>query len=135
MSSQLGMLRSVYLKLTDECNLRCKYCYAGSGKASAILTIDVLRRILKEVSEITKSVEYVLSGGEPLLHLQALDFAEEAFAAGNAVQILTNGALITTDDMARRIAVVTNLVKISAPLVKIWTALPAAKASSAKSSA
>ena len=112
-NSQQGMLRSVYLKLTDECNLSCKYCYAGSGKASEILTIDALRRILKEVSQISKSVEYVLSGGEPLLHPQALDFAEEAFAAGNTVQILTNGALITTDDMARRIAAVTNLVKIS----------------------
>lgn len=112
-SNQQGLLRSVYLKLTDECNLRCKYCYASSGKPSDTLTIKVLRRILKEISEISKSVEYVLSGGEPLLHPHALDFAEEAFAAGNAVQILTNGALINTDDMAKRIAAVTNLVKIS----------------------
>ena len=112
-STQQCKLRSVYLKLTDECNLRCKYCYAGSGKPSDTLTIETLRRILKEVSEMSGTAEYVLSGGEPLLHPRALDFAEEAFAAGNAVQILTNGALVTTDDMARRIAAVTNLVKIS----------------------
>lgn len=112
-SDQKGMLRSVYLKLTNECNLRCKYCYAGSGKPSETLTIDTLRRIRKEVSEISNTVEYVLSGGEPLLHPHALDFAEEVFASGNTVQILTNGALITTDDIAQRIAAVTNLVKIS----------------------
>jgi len=112
-TKQTGLLRSVYLKLTDECNLRCKYCYAGSGKPSDTLNFDVLKRLLKEVAEISPTVEYVLSGGEPLLHPQALDFAEQAFAAGNAVQILTNGALITTDEQARRIAAVTNLVKIS----------------------
>lgn len=110
-----GALRSVYLKLTDDCNLRCKYCYAGSGvgKSTDVLSIEVLRRILKEASEISPSVEYVLSGGEPLLHPHALDFAEEAHALGNSVQILTNGALITTDEMAQRIASVTTLVKIS----------------------
>lgn len=112
-SKHSALLRSVYLKLTDECNLRCKYCYSGSGKASDILTIDALRKIAKQVAEISTSVEYVLSGGEPLLHPQALDFADEVYASGNAVQILTNGLLINTDDIARRIADVTNLVKIS----------------------
>ena len=108
-----GSLRTVYLKLTDECNLRCNYCYASSGKPSEILTIDVLRRILKEVSDISKSVEYVLSGGEPLLHPHILDFAEEAARAGNDVQLLTNGAFIDNDEIARRIATTTKLVKIS----------------------
>jgi len=110
---QAALLRSVYLKLTDECNLRCKYCYAGSGKPSDTLNINVLRRIIGEVAEISPRVEYVLSGGEPLLHPNALDFAEEAFAAGNAVQILTNGTLITDDEIAHRIAAITNLIKIS----------------------
>jgi radical SAM protein with 4Fe4S-binding SPASM domain len=107
-----SVLRSIYLKLTNECNLRCKYCYAGSGKPSEVLSNDALKRILNEASEISPVVEYVLTGGEPLLHPYALDFAEEAFSAGNAVHILTNGALVN-EDMARRIAKATNLVKIS----------------------
>ena len=58
---QTDRLRSVYLKLTDECNLHCNYCYAGSGKPSANLTIDVLRKTLKEVPKISRSIEFVLT--------------------------------------------------------------------------
>lgn len=108
-----ALLRTVYLKLTDECNLRCNYCYAGSGKASNVLTIDTLRKIAKQVAEISPTVEYVMTGGEPLLHAHALDFAEEVNNLGNTVHILTNGVLINTDEIAQKIADVTKLVKIS----------------------
>jgi radical SAM protein with 4Fe4S-binding SPASM domain len=57
-------------------------------------------------------VEYVLSGGEPLLNPFALDFAETAKNAGNVVQILTNGTLIDEGN-ADRIAAVADLIKIS----------------------
>lgn len=55
----------------------------------------------------------MLSGGEPLLHPHALDFAEEAARAGNDVHLLTNGSLINNDEIARRIAATIKLVKIS----------------------
>jgi len=110
---QRGILGSVYLKLTDECNLSCDYCYAGSGKPSEVLSIDTLRRLLQETSEISDAVTFVLTGGEPLMHPRSIDFAEEIVSAGNSVHLLTNGALITTTDLARRIATTTNLVKIS----------------------
>lgn len=111
-NSNLPTLRSVYLKLTNECNLRCKYCYAGSGKPSEILSHETLREIARQVSEISECVEYVLSGGEPLLNPAALDFAEEAAKAGNQVHLLTNGVLIDESN-AMRIAATTKLVKIS----------------------
>jgi len=108
-----GSLRSVHIKLTNECNLRCKYCYATSGKPSDTMSLDVLRRVAKEVAEISESVEYLLSGGEPLLHPHALTFAEAVFSSGNAVHLLTNGVLINNDETARRVAATTNIVKIS----------------------
>ena len=108
-----GSLGSVHIKLTNECNLRCKYCYASSGKSSGIMSLDVLRRISKEVAEISEPVEYLLSGGEPLLHPDALTFAEVASNAGNAVHLLTNGMLIDNNDTARRISATTKIVKIS----------------------
>lgn len=106
-------LGAVYLKLTDQCNLRCKYCYAESGRKTEILELPTLRRILREVEEITKTAEIVLSGGEPLLHENALDFAEEVRDSGHDVQLLTNGVLITDDSIAQRISQTTKLVKIS----------------------
>ena len=106
-------LASVYLKLTDECNLRCKYCYASSGNKSEVLSLSTLRRIAKDVSNISNHVDFVLSGGEPLLNPHALDFAEEIVANGNGAQLLTNGALIDNKKIAKRIASAFNLIKIS----------------------
>jgi radical SAM protein with 4Fe4S-binding SPASM domain len=105
-------LSMVHLKLTNQCNLQCSYCYAGSGKPSDVLTWGELKSIARDVATLSDSVAYVLSGGEPLLHPSALDFAERVKAAGNTVHLLTNGTLIDEVN-AERIAAVADLVKIS----------------------
>ncbi|MGA2652967.1 MAG: radical SAM protein [Terracidiphilus sp.] len=105
-------LGSIYLKLTNQCNLSCNYCYAQSGKPSDVLSLEDLKAIAGGVSSISRSVEYVLSGGEPLLNPYTLDFAEMVKASGNVVQILTNGTLINEKN-AERISKVADMVKIS----------------------
>ena len=109
-------LRIVHLKLTQRCNLRCVYCYAHSGATPAepeeSLTRQDLDAVAAGVARLGSPVEYVLSGGEPLLHPHALDFAQQVKAAGNRVHLLTNGTLIDEQNAAR-IAAVTDLVKIS----------------------
>lgn len=106
------ILRSVYLRLTNECNLHCTYCYAESGFRSNKLSFSDLLSIANSVAYISRPVEYVLSGGEPLLNPFALDFAEAVRGAGNIVQILTNGTLINERNVGR-IADVADLIKIS----------------------
>ena len=106
------VLGSVYLKLTNQCNLHCNYCYAQSGKPSDELSFGDLESIAKGVASISRSVEYVLSGGEPLLSPHALDFAEIVKKSGNTVHILTNGTLIDEKN-AERISKVAEMVKIS----------------------
>jgi radical SAM protein with 4Fe4S-binding SPASM domain len=105
-------LGSVYLKLTNQCNLHCDYCYAQSGKPSDMLSQGDLESIANSVASISRSVEYVLSGGEPLLNPYALDFAEMVKKSGNVVHILTNGTLIDEKN-AERISKVADMVKIS----------------------
>jgi radical SAM protein with 4Fe4S-binding SPASM domain len=106
------VLGSVYLKLTNQCDLHCNYCYAQSGKPSDVLSFGDLESIAHSVASISRSVEYVLSGGEPLLNPYALDFAEMVKKSGNSVHILTNGTLINEKN-ADRISKVANMVKIS----------------------
>jgi radical SAM protein with 4Fe4S-binding SPASM domain len=106
------VLGSVHLKLTNQCNLRCNYCYAQSGRPSDVLSYRDLGSITKSVASISRSVEYVLSGGEPLLNPYALDFAEMVKKSGNVVHILTNGTLIDEKN-AERISKVAGMVKIS----------------------
>jgi len=105
-------LSMVHLKLTNQCNLRCSYCYARSGKRSKVLSWADLEMIARDVAALSDSVAYVLSGGEPLLHPSVLDFAEKVKAAGNKVHLLTNGSLIDGAN-AERIAAATDVVKIS----------------------
>jgi radical SAM protein with 4Fe4S-binding SPASM domain len=105
-------LRMVHLKLTNQCNLGCSYCYAQSGKRSQVLSWGDLEMIARDVAALSDSVAYVLSGGEPLLHPSVLDFAEKAKAAGNKVHLLTNGSLIDGANV-ERIAAATDMVKIS----------------------
>ena len=102
----------VHLKLTNQCNLHCSYCYAESGKGASVLSWGELARIAGEVAAISSSVAYVLSGGEPLLHPSALDFAEMVQAAGNKVHLLSNGMLINKANV-KRVAAAANVVKIS----------------------
>lgn len=105
-------LGTVHLKLTNDCNLRCSYCYARSGGASDSLSATELAGLAAEVAALSPHVDYVLSGGEPLLHPSCLDFAEAVVVAGNAVHLLTNGTRVDRA-VAARIAGVCALVKIS----------------------
>ncbi len=105
-------LSMVHLKLTNQCNLGCSYCYAHSGKRSDALSWGDLETIARDVAALSDTVSYVLSGGEPLLHPSVLDFAETVKAAGNKVHLLTNGTLIDGANAAR-IATVADVVKIS----------------------
>jgi radical SAM protein with 4Fe4S-binding SPASM domain len=108
------MLRSVHLKLTNNCNLRCRYCYAESGASREHLGIDELQRVVHEAIDLAGSnpLEFTLSGGEPLLHPNALEVAECIKANGSSVYLLTNGLLID-DANVSRIAACCDMVKVS----------------------
>jgi radical SAM protein with 4Fe4S-binding SPASM domain len=105
-------LRTVHWKLTDDCNLRCRYCYAESGGASPRMPLTELSRVAREVAVISSSVEHVLSGGEPLLHPEALEFGELLNSMGNSISLLTNGTLVNASN-AQRIANFSDRIKIS----------------------
>ena len=107
-------LRNVHLKLTNKCNLACTYCYAESGlcTSSPILSLDELKRVADEVRELSSSVSYTFSGGEPLMHPYALEFAEYVTTQGNGCSLLTNGALINKKNVDR-ISSLFNIIKIS----------------------
>jgi radical SAM protein with 4Fe4S-binding SPASM domain len=105
-------LSTVHVKLTNQCNLGCTYCYAQSGKRSQVLSWEDLEMIARDVTAVSHSVTYVLSGGEPLLHPCLLGFAAKVKSAGNKVHLLTNGSLIDRANVAR-VAAATDVVKIS----------------------
>lgn len=91
---------SLYLKLTDYCNLNCEMCgqanynrYVDGGRKKHLLNVyDTIRFVENEISNI----HYVyLWGGEPLLHPEWEKLAAYFVSNKCYVSIATNGTLLT----------------------------------------
>ncbi len=108
----LPQLKTVHWKLTNSCNLRCRYCYAESGRDADHMSLGELLRVTREVAELSPSVEHTLSGGEPLLHPDVMAFAETLKSWGNRISLLTNGTLID-DQNAKLISKWADRIKVS----------------------
>lgn len=93
------------LKMTDACNLRCKYCCIGE-KETNIITKENLNIILRCICEFSidrniKDISIIFHGGEPLLinseiyDLVLEKIIEEYKTLNINFKLQTNGTLIT----------------------------------------
>ncbi len=100
------------LELTYRCNHLCTFCYNSPTGAKELTTPQVFEA-LRKIAEF--GVLYVtLTGGEPLCRRDFFEIAAEARRLGMALRIYSNGYLIASEDVARRIASLTPLeVEIS----------------------
>lgn len=91
------MIASVYIELTNVCNLTCKHCYNASGANNKkfidanMLLSAIDRSMLPQETIIT------LSGGEPLLHPEILYIIESLSHRGFKIDMVTNGTLLTKE--------------------------------------
>lgn len=100
------ILRRLVIHLSNDCNLRCVYCYANGGvyaSDSCLLSTEMLEKILdvffSEFDEIS-AVQFF--GGEPLLNIDLLEYACKRIRELNAARgtetrfgIVINGTLIS----------------------------------------
>lgn len=106
---------SLYLHLTERCNLQCTYCYAhppgkdyGLGKDMPL----VLARHALDQAKACGVREVIVTGGEPLCHPEALAVLERAADLGFHVVLLTNGLLIDAK-LAKQLARCCHQVTVS----------------------
>lgn len=94
------------LKVTDACNLRCKYCSVGDKKEFNIIGAKELNYILNEICEFSinknlKNISVIFHGGEPLLlnykiYDEVLDNILQKYSELSInYKIQTNGLLIS----------------------------------------
>jgi len=94
---------SVIIKPTLDCNINCRHCYhTQNERSSENMSIEVLDRLFKMLSEEYDSVWFIWHGGEPLLmpfkfYKEAMDLQERYFGknshrVGNTIQ--TNGTML-----------------------------------------
>jgi len=70
-------IKSLCLHISHDCNLRCKYCFAGQGsfgREREVMSVDIAKKavdFLIEKSAGRKNIEIDFFGGEPLLNFEA----------------------------------------------------------------
>ena len=91
-------LRRLGLTVNYACDGNCTYCYAkpqwhAAHGAGNEMTLDEFREILRQARPLGLE-EVQLSGGEPLLKKDVLDFVKMAKDSGVRVGIFTNGSTL-----------------------------------------
>ena len=109
-----GILNIVQFSISRKCNLNCKYCYATDRVESKFppMSMSDYIRVVNEILDISNSVKFNLTGGEPLLNKDCLKIAQYIKSKGNYVDLLTNAVLIN-EQMADQIKDVFDRVTIS----------------------
>jgi radical SAM protein with 4Fe4S-binding SPASM domain len=109
-----GVLNLMFLDLTNQCNLRCRYCFNRHklNLRPSHLGIELLNKALR--SPISKNVKnWFLSGGEPLCYpdlFEALALFQEF---GHRPKIATNGILLKPDIVDQWVSLGVQSVQIS----------------------
>lgn len=91
------MIASIYIELTNVCNLSCKHCYNASGANNKkIIDPNVLLSAIDR-SSLPQETIITLSGGEPLLHPEILYIIDSLLNRGFKIDMVTNGTLLTKE--------------------------------------
>ena len=87
--------KSVYIEITNACNLQCLHCYNSSGADNSIsIPLSIIERVFDELAENAVSPSVTLSGGEPLCHPRIHEIISLAHNRKIALYIATNGILV-----------------------------------------
>ena len=105
-------IKALCLNVAHDCNLRCKYCFAGTGgygAARAIMSPETARRAIDFVIEKSgrrHNIEVDFFGGEPLM---AMETVKETVAYARSLEerydkrfrftITTNGMLLNRENI------------------------------------
>lgn len=88
-------------QLTNKCNFNCRMCNIGSNPRQDTLPLPVFKKIIDELA-LMGTVYVTLSGGEPLLIKDILEYVSCAKRKICSVNLVTNGYLIS-EGLARAI--------------------------------
>jgi SynChlorMet cassette radical SAM/SPASM protein ScmF len=99
-------IHAIYLNLTDRCNLRCQHCWLSSemmpsmggpsramGKEGESLSVPLMTEVIRQAKPLGLHT-VKLTGGEPFLRNDVVDFVSLFHKEGLAVDIETNGTLV-----------------------------------------
>lgn len=86
-------LNEAVIEITDYCNFTCKHCDSDNNN-SKNMTEEVFQKLL-EIFKQKQVFRVIITGGEPLLHPNILEFARCISMNDISVVIQTNGYLLS----------------------------------------
>ena len=89
-------LRTIHIELADACNERCVHCYIPHSQKNNVMDSALFYRIIEEGRSLN-IIHVTLSGGEPLLHKDIIEFLSKCRELDLSVNVLSNLTLLTED--------------------------------------
>lgn len=89
------------VNITDNCNLKCKYCFSHANKK--VISLDTLKQVYYSMDFTLPQIDLSLFGGEPLLHFYDIIkpfiewLVEQPHSDKIAVGITSNATLINEE--------------------------------------
>ena len=93
---QSEFLRSIHIEIADACNEQCIHCYIPNEQKKNVIDSSLFYRIVEQGRSMN-IIHITLSGGEPLLHKDILNFLKKCRDLGLSVNVLSNLTLLTDD--------------------------------------
>lgn len=86
---------SIYLEITDKCNLNCSYCCRNcNASRHNFMELSIIKKLLEDASKIG-ATGIAVSGGEPLLHPEFEEILSISRDLNYSFTILTNGVMLS----------------------------------------
>lgn len=106
------LLQTVELEITRKCNERCVHCYIPHEDKSNDIEPKLYYSILDQLAEMG-TLGLTITGGEPLLHPNILDFLRYAHKKDFKISILSNATCLTNEIITVFKEVRLNMIAIS----------------------
>ena len=94
--SQNDFLRSIHIEVANECNERCVHCYIPHQCKTKVIDKEMFYRIVEEGRSMN-IINVTISGGEPLIHNDFLNFLIRCRELDLSVNVLTNLTLLSDE--------------------------------------
>lgn len=89
-------LTNLHIEITSLCNERCVHCYIPHENKISYMNPDLFYNTLQQCHDM-KLLHLNISGGEPMLHRNFIDFLRKCREYDFSVNILSNLTLLTED--------------------------------------
>lgn len=89
-------LRSIHIEIASACNERCVHCYIPHKYKTNMIDSDLFYRIIEEGRKMN-IIHVTLSGGEPLLHKDFINFLRKCRDLDLSVNVLSNLTLLSNE--------------------------------------